>query len=226
MLIHGEKVTIFTQVYNTKPYVAQCIESVLNQTYSNYEYILVDNGCTDGSNEILCEYADRDIRIRLIRFDKNRRRFWQKLVPQIATGHFFAIIDSDDWWEPDYLERLVGLAESTEADIVCTGRLMHEEWTGRMLRTKAPRRMVINRPQFAKYLPVYRVFFCANWMKLLRMEIVRSMNYEYLQSFGQIFNGDHLYNVEWLRHANRIVIDDSMLYHYRLHKGSLGTVMK
>ncbi|MBR1494688.1 MAG: glycosyltransferase [Acidaminococcaceae bacterium] len=221
MMNQKNKITVYTQVYNSKPYLAQCIDSVLNQTYSNFEYILVDNGSSDGSGELLQAYEIRDSRIRLIRFSENMRGFWHNLVTKIATGKFFAVIDSDDWWEPDYLERLLKIAESTCADIACTGRQMHEEWSGRMPFTKAPRRMVINRSEFANFFPLYRVFFCANWMKLLSMDIIKSMNYEHLRSFGPIFNGDHLNNVEFLRHANRIVIDDSMLYHYRLHKGSM-----
>lgn len=64
------KIIVYTRAYNTKPYLRQCIESVLNQTYSNFIYIIVDNGCTDGSSEIIEEYAGKDDRIRRIRFEK------------------------------------------------------------------------------------------------------------------------------------------------------------
>ena len=143
------------------------------------------------------------------------------MVSEIATGQFISILDSDDWWEPDYLERLVDMAESSGADIVCTGRQMHEEWSGRNPKTKAPRRVVIDRTQIPEYFSLYRPYFTATWMKIVRGDIVRSIDVKRLESFGQVFNIDHIINVEWLRHANRIVIDDSMLYHYRLHKGSL-----
>ena len=63
-------VSIYTQVYNTKSYLEKCILSVLNQTFPNFEYILIDNGCTDGCKEILEHYAAQDNRIRLIRYEK------------------------------------------------------------------------------------------------------------------------------------------------------------
>ena len=65
-------VTIYTLVYNTKPFLTRCVESVLNQTFTEFEYILIDNGSTDGCKELLEEYAAHDGRIRLIRFEENR----------------------------------------------------------------------------------------------------------------------------------------------------------
>lgn len=55
-------VTIFTQVYNTAPYIRQCVESVLEQSFSDFEYVLIDNGCTDGCKEILKEYVEKEDR--------------------------------------------------------------------------------------------------------------------------------------------------------------------
>ena len=64
-------ITIYTQVYNAKPYIRQCVESVLHQTYPHFEYYLADNGSTDGCKEILEEYAASDSRIKLFRNEKN-----------------------------------------------------------------------------------------------------------------------------------------------------------
>lgn len=69
-------ITVYTQVYNTKESdLRTCIESVLNQTYQNIEYFILDNGSTDGSCAILEEYAKKDSRIHLFRFEKNIIRF-------------------------------------------------------------------------------------------------------------------------------------------------------
>ena len=62
-------ITIYTQVYNTKPFLERCLSSVVNQTFGNFDYILIDNGCTDGSSEILRQYAKKDQRIKLIRME-------------------------------------------------------------------------------------------------------------------------------------------------------------
>ena len=121
-------VTIYTLVYNTKPFLTRCVESVLNQTFTEFEYILIDNGSTDGCKELLEEYAAHDGRIRLIRFEENRNLpLWLPDRMKIEVGNYVATLDSDDWWEPDYLERLVTLAEEGGLDIVCTGTAFHLE---------------------------------------------------------------------------------------------------
>ena len=70
-------VSVITPFYNTARYLAECIESVLDQTFRDFEYLLVDNASTDGSLEIAQEYANRDSRIRVVHFDE--------LVPQIPN---------------------------------------------------------------------------------------------------------------------------------------------
>ena len=118
-MIDAQKVSVCTRVYNTKPYLAQCVTSVLSQTYKNIEYIIVDNGCTDGSKELLEEFAAKDKRIKLYRFEENRVAPLEfQMLLSHASGKYFTILDSDDWWESDYLERLVLLMEENNLDCI------------------------------------------------------------------------------------------------------------
>ena len=128
-VVESPKVTIYTQTYNAKEYLKQCMDSVLLQTYPFFEWILVDNGCSDGSSEIMEEYARNDNRIRLIKFQKNQREIIARISQKYATGQYYTVLDSDDWWEKDYLQVLVNLAISTKADMVCTGVVMHNAET-------------------------------------------------------------------------------------------------
>ena len=69
-------ITVYTQVYDTKEeYLRECIESILSQTYNNLQYIIVDNGSSEQTSNILKEYEKKDSRILLIRFEKNEIRF-------------------------------------------------------------------------------------------------------------------------------------------------------
>lgn len=213
----GEKVTVYTQVYNTKAYLEQCISSVLSQTYTNFEYILVDNGCTDGSSEILEKYAKQDQRINLICFEENQHNIWHHLVCEHASGSYCTVLDSDDWWEPDYLERILVFAQKNDLDITCTGTLMHVVDTGALSYRKTDISLVLPREAFAKCIPWYHAFFRTVWGKLIRMEFVKA-------EAGYItpvkYGGDTLLCFRFLRHAARIGIDCSVLHHYRIHKSS------
>jgi glycosyltransferase involved in cell wall biosynthesis len=109
-------VSVVTPFYNTREYLAECIESVLNQGYRNWEYILVDNHSTDGSSEVAAAYAARfPEKIRLIRPNK-----FLAQVPNYnfalscisAASKYTKMVQADDWIYPECLERMVAVAES------------------------------------------------------------------------------------------------------------------
>lgn len=111
-------VSVVTPFHNTAPYLAQCIESVLAQTYSNFEYILADNCSTDGSGEIAARYARRDSRIRLMHFSElvpqvpNYNRALQRISPDSA---YCKIVQADDSIFPDCLKSMVAVFEKSES---------------------------------------------------------------------------------------------------------------
>lgn len=131
-------VTIVTPFYNTREYLAECIESVLRQTHQNWEYILVDNCSNDGSSEIAEDFASRfPSKIRLIRTES--------FLSQVANYNFALscispaskyckIVQADDWIYPECLERMVALAESDDSiGIVSSYRLKGNRVLGEAL---------------------------------------------------------------------------------------------
>lgn len=123
-----EKLGIFMRVYNTRPYLEQCISSVLSQTCSDFVFYIIDNGCTDGSSELLDRYAAEDQRIRLTRYEQNNPYMDPLFYMIQQSGHpYISILDADDWWEPDYLERLLSLMSAYDLDIAITGTIHYYE---------------------------------------------------------------------------------------------------
>ena len=108
-------VSVVTPVYNTEKYLSECIESVLAQTYENYEYVIVNNCSTDKSFEIAAFYAEKDDRIKLC----NNEAFlniipnWNQALNQISPqSKYCKIVHADDWLFPECIERMVKLAEA------------------------------------------------------------------------------------------------------------------
>lgn len=97
-------VSVLMPVYNTKRYVGQAVESVLAQTFGDFEFIIVDDGSTDGSLKVLQEYAARDSRIRLITRENRGICHSRNEALELARGEFVAIMDSDDICLPRRLE--------------------------------------------------------------------------------------------------------------------------
>ena len=111
-------VSIIVPIDNIQEYLPKCIDSILAQTYPDFEMILVDDGSTDTSGEICEEYAAKDKRIKVIHKDNGGLTSARNAGLCNASGTYIMHIDGDDWIEPDMLTLLVNSAESNDADIV------------------------------------------------------------------------------------------------------------
>ena len=215
------KISIYTTVYNTKPYVAQCVESVLNQTYTNFEYIILDNGCTDGSSEILSGYASRDGRIKLIRREENQYGYISSIILTCGDGDYMAVLDSDDWLEPQFLERLVSLAVKYDLDIACAGSYTYYESSGEERPPqKVPSQPTIVYPEeFQSAFLQYRSYLNAIWGKIIRMDVARQAYSE--PCIYSIWAVDTVIGFRMLCRCRGMGIEESILHHYLVRAGSL-----
>jgi glycosyltransferase involved in cell wall biosynthesis len=127
-------VSVVTPFYNTASYLAQCIESVLAQSYPHFEYILMDNCSTDGSAEIAETYARRDPRIRLIRCSEFLSQLpnYNRALTEISdVSEYCKIVQADDWIFPDCLELMVPAFEQSESiGLVCSFWLTGDDLCG------------------------------------------------------------------------------------------------
>ena len=115
-------ISIIIPVYNGEKYLKKSIESILYQTYPEWELILVDNGSEDNSFRICQEYAGRDQRIEVIHLQNNRGVSGARNSGmEQAAGEYVTFLDADDWVAPDYLEQLMNTAQSTQADMLVCG---------------------------------------------------------------------------------------------------------
>ena len=114
-------ISVIMLTYNREALVRRAIESILAQTYHDFEYIIVDNGSADRSGAIADGYAARDGRIRVIHRERGSIAAGRNTGLDAARGQYFAFIDDDDWAEPDWLEFLLDLLEKNNADAAIAG---------------------------------------------------------------------------------------------------------
>lgn len=112
------KVSVIMPSLNVAPYIRQCIESVVRQTLRDIEIICVDAGSTDGTFEILREYAEKDSRITLLRSDKKSYGYQMNMGIDAARGEYIGIVETDDWIDDNMYECLWNAASENDADIV------------------------------------------------------------------------------------------------------------
>ena len=98
------KVSVITPMYNCEKFISETIESVINQTYTNWEMIIIDDCSTDKSKEIAKQYIERDKRIRLIELKENSgAAVARNKGIEVSSGRFIAFLDGDDLWESNKL---------------------------------------------------------------------------------------------------------------------------
>lgn len=115
------KVSIIVPVYKVENYLSQCIDSILGQTFTDWECILVDDGSPDGSGVICDEYAQKDTRIHVIHKENRGVSAARNTGLSAAQGEYIYFIDSDDYVEREALELLLSKAKQSEADIMVHG---------------------------------------------------------------------------------------------------------
>ena len=114
-------ISVIIPVYGVEKYIAQCLESIINQTYKNLEIIVVNDGTKDRSAEIAKEYAAKDSRIKVYDFKNGGLSVARNRGLEIATGDYISYIDSDDWLDTKTYETLLEAAMKNDADMVKCG---------------------------------------------------------------------------------------------------------
>ena len=116
-------VSVIIPVYNVEKYMRRCIDSIINQTYTNLEIILVDDGASDRSGKICDEYAQMDHRIKVLHKENGGLASARNAGIQIATGEYISYVDSDDWVETEFIEVLLKGCQDNNAKMsICRYR--------------------------------------------------------------------------------------------------------
>lgn len=115
------RVSIIVPAYNCENYIKQCVDSLLAQTYSNVEIIVVNDGSTDNTWELLSEYSDR---VRLENQDNMGVCAARNKGLEMSTGDYLIFVDSDDFVRPDYIEKMAGAAVQNDSELVLSGYML------------------------------------------------------------------------------------------------------
>ena len=123
MQIHTQEtsplVSVIIPAYNAEPFLRETIESVLSQTVSDWQMLVIDDGSSDNTQKIVTEFAQKDPRIQLVVNESNMGvAKTRNRGMELCRGKYVALLDSDDYWKPQLLEKMIARAEETGADII------------------------------------------------------------------------------------------------------------
>lgn len=202
-------VSVVMPAYNTEKYIQEAVSSIKNQTFRDWELLVVDDCSTDQTYEILLKLAQEDARIRIIRNHTNCGAAMSRNIAfSQCSGKYVALLDSDDLWEPEKLEKQVICAEKTGADIVyCSYSIIDE-----CGRKKSPDFIVPEHTDFDSMLKKSTIS-CST--ALLKSELVAQFQFP-----THMYHEDLAYWLELLKNGANAVGVIEVLASYRIIPGS------
>lgn len=214
-------VSVVVPIYNVDMYLADCLDSLLSQTYPDLEIILVDDGSTDGSASLCKRYADHDERVRYYRKENGGLSSARNFGIHEATGDYALYVDSDDLIAPDMIEHLMRALIDNHADVaVCGFQAFKDDFdvSHRDVSTVAFERM--SAFDALDYLYCERSSGCAAWAKLARTESWRRVVFPEGRRFEDFPRIHNLFKSD-----STVMFTDEPLYFYRKRSGSITSSM-
>lgn len=202
------KISVIVPIYGVEKYLQRCIDSLLKQTYTDYELILVDDGSPDSCPIICDEYAKRDKRIKVIHKENGGLSDARNTGMQEATGEYIVFVDSDDWVCDDYLEKLLQAISDTEADI-CECEVIYAYGDEQKPMQISKALDIYSAEQSLKLLMEDRVFHQYVWNKIYRREVIGDI----LFPKGKT-NEDEFWTYQIFGKAKKIIKIQAALYFY------------
>lgn len=219
-------VSIIVPVYQVKEYIEECVESLLAQTYTNLEILLVDDGSTDGSGAMCDEYAAKDNRVRVIHQENQGLSAARNTGIKLAMGEYVAFVDSDDVVLPDFIETLYKLLGKYQADIAFCGYVKCRTEDLACVRNKKPssdKELYMTSTQMLRqWHGKYKKWETVAWNKLYRKDVL-----EVTEDIAAICfpigrrHEDVLTSHLFVANAMNIAMTMRSLYLYRIRPGSI-----
>ena len=217
------KLSIIIPVYNIENYLARCLDSVLNQTFSDFEVIIVDDGTNDSSGLIADSYAIKDNRIKVIHKENGGVSSARFEGIKTANGDFIGFVDGDDVIEPDMFSVLIQNAEKYNADIShCGYKMIFPD--GRIDYYYNTDK-IIEQDQHSGLTDLLKGEFIEPglWNKIYKADLVKNIVHNSIMDSSIKINEDLLMNYYLFRQSNKSVFVDKCFYHYMIHKNSAAT---
>lgn len=201
----NEKISVLITVYKAEKFLDHCITSVFQQTYTNWELILVDNGSPDNCPQLCDQYALRDKRVKVVHLKNNVRvSGGRNACIESATGDYVTFLDSDDYLHPDCLRVLYMLCKTHDADMSQCGHVRGDSYDFPKVQKQIKSTVYSNRDIF-----IDEISNIVIWGKLYKKKLFNNVRFP----IGKFYEDDR---TTWKLYynANKIATTTQLLYYY------------
>ncbi|OTP26705.1 glycosyltransferase family 2 protein [Enterococcus mundtii] len=210
------EISIIVPVYNVEKYLRNCVDSILNQTFKNFELILVDDGSLDDSGKICDEYVKKDKRVRVLHKENGGLSSARNAGIEYAHGRYLGFIDSDDYIEPDMYELLYNNMVHEDADLSICG--IYDVYEGKEPIKKTRIKEIVPSDEALLLILQGNIISVHAVNKLYKKELFNNLRYP----VGK-YHEDSFIIVDLLDNCKKVAIDSTQKYYYVHRLGSINT---
>jgi len=219
------KISIIIPVYNVERYIKRCLDSIIEQTYTDLEVILVDDGSSDHSVEICKEYEKKDSRISVVSKNNEGAGIARNVGISLSTGEYLGFVDADDYVEKEMYQVMVKSLEENNADLVyCLSTdESHEGYdngTYKVFRGEDIENLAIGMIGTMPNQKKDSLYGSSVWRGLYKKQVVTDCNISFL-SERTVASEDLLFNIEYLQQCQKAIYLDAALYHHCKNEASM-----
>ena len=207
------QISIIVPVYNVEDYLRQCLDSIIAQTFTDWECILVDDGSKDKSGSICDEYAQKENRFKVIHQVNSGSSAARNKGLSVISGKYTLCLDSDDWIDSDYLTSLITIADADNVDMVISA-FVYDHGNRVVVRLNKPTQLtpsVVTRE-------LLTLLHAGLWNKLVRTEIIQK---NHLHFPKHDFYEDMYFSISLMHFVKSVAYSSVPAYHYRINSQSL-----
>lgn len=217
-------ISVILPVYNVEKYLRECLDSLLNQEYQNFELIAVNDGSTDNSLSILQEYQSKFDKFILVNQKNKGLSEARNSGLRHVRGKYIYFLDSDDYILPETFKNLVNLAETNNLDLIKFDAKPFNEISGDFKMSDYDTSDILkentlyNREEYAKL--IRKKFMPPVWLYFIRSSVIMDNNLRFKKN---ILHEDELFTVQLLKECNRIMYDSNQYFQRRYRSNSIMT---
>ena len=210
------KVSVIVPVYNVEKYLKRCLDSLINQTLSDIDIICINDGSKDSSLQILEQYAKKDSRIVIYNQENSGVSVARNTGLEYASGEYIGFVDSDDWVDLDFYEKLYNSAKNNNADIAVAD-FIREHPNKKPKRLKLKEEKIYTTPEDKFMICKVHREGCV-WNKIYRTEFIKSINLKFVP---KMYYEDRDFTIRSLYFSKKLVTTPNTYYRYFVNPKSI-----
>lgn len=213
------KYSIIVPIYNGEKYLERCINSIINQTYTNIELILINDGSRDNTEEICERYSNNDDRVIYIKQDNYGVSYSRNNGIKNATGDYITFVDADDYININTINELNKIISYNQCDILKYSYIKESKWLKKSYKFSIQKDKKILKNEYVKEVIPYmfNTFDLSNvWNAVFKIELIKDKRFDEELKFGEDFK----FMIESTLNSKSLYIDPRTFYHYVYNKNS------